>query len=223
MRTTDEGHLANNRNGLVLGITSRYSKEIRLCVRLYTLQKTVLSYNIITHPPDPLPPTIVQWCIVLSRSAIGVVVVVLQWWQTSGDDDNGGGGGGCSGGRLQRRGVAAADCRGVRRQRTAMAADCGGGGGVRWRLAELFCSNRGISLLNEACCINELMTNDNQCARCCCCCPCSRSAAEAEKLPRSGRGVAMVMVLVCVCVLWGGWWEMKRKLEVRMAAKILDC
>jgi len=30
-----------------------------------------------THPPDPLPPTIVQWCIVLSRSAIGVVVVVI--------------------------------------------------------------------------------------------------------------------------------------------------
>jgi len=31
-------------------------------------------------------------------------------------------------------------------------------------------------------------------------------------LPLSGRGVAMVLV-----------WEMKSKLEVRMAAKILDC
>ena len=35
----------------------------------------LLSFNIVTHPPDPLPPTIVQWCVVLSRSAIGVVVV----------------------------------------------------------------------------------------------------------------------------------------------------
>ena len=32
----------------------------------------------LTHPPDPLPPTIgVQWCVLLSRSAIGVVGVVI--------------------------------------------------------------------------------------------------------------------------------------------------
>jgi len=35
----------------------------------------LLSYNIVTHPPDSLPPTIVQWCIVLSRSTICVVIV----------------------------------------------------------------------------------------------------------------------------------------------------
>jgi len=40
-------------------------------------EKNVLSYNIITHPPDPLPPTIIQWCVVLSRSAIGVLVIVI--------------------------------------------------------------------------------------------------------------------------------------------------
>ena len=32
----------------------------------------------LTHPPDPLTPTIgVQWCVLLSRSAIGIVGVVI--------------------------------------------------------------------------------------------------------------------------------------------------
>ena len=39
-------------------------------------EKSVI-LHIITHPSDPLPPTFVQWCVALSRSAIGVVVVVI--------------------------------------------------------------------------------------------------------------------------------------------------
>ncbi len=31
----------------------------------------------VTRPPDPLPPTMDQWCVILSRSVIGGVVVVI--------------------------------------------------------------------------------------------------------------------------------------------------
>ena len=31
----------------------------------------------VTHPPDPLPPTMDQWCVILSRSLIGGVVKVI--------------------------------------------------------------------------------------------------------------------------------------------------
>ena len=39
-------------------------------------KKCVILY-IVTHPPDSLPPTILQWCVVLSRSTIGIVILVI--------------------------------------------------------------------------------------------------------------------------------------------------
>ena len=63
-------------------------EKILLCVRLYTLRRVPTDQKrlsrkkdviliIITHPPDPLPLTIIQWCVVLSCSVIGVVVIVI--------------------------------------------------------------------------------------------------------------------------------------------------
>ncbi len=75
-----------------LCIPHRYSKKILLCVQLYTLRrvpikktqqkKCVILHH--THPPDPLPLTIVQWCIILSHSSIGVVFVVIAPRQIGG-------------------------------------------------------------------------------------------------------------------------------------------
>ena len=64
------------------GIRKKY-----YCVHDYTLRrvlkKDLAETNVLhilhhTHPPDPLPLTIVQWCVILSRSAISIVVVVIM-------------------------------------------------------------------------------------------------------------------------------------------------